>query len=508
MKPILYLFLLLPMLASAQDEKCVCCDFRQRGQKDFDAGRYDDAIKKWTLGQKAPDIDKCPDLADLINKAKRVKTEREEEDRLWNIVGDSQDPKTIQRYLKEYPNGRYATEAQNRIKNISDRDKDGVPDKEDECPDEKGKASMNGCPDSDGDGVSDKYDRCRDVKGPVDNKGCPRDSDGDGIVDDKDDCPKEAGPINGCPDADGDDLADKDDDCPQVKGRKDRRGCPDNDDDGFVDVSAKNLHSSIYQVDECPSEAGTAMGCPDKDEDGVADKKDNCPDLKGSLQNNGCPVDDSDGDGVKDEDDRCPDKPGTAHGCPDQDKDGVTDNNDDCPYEAGPASNSGCPKAVDFAPYMSFEGETPLYEWIRIPYSTYLEDHSVGSILGLKAVPRLNFTSEKSEVQLSLDAAVGISPWGFNFDGYRGMGFLTFPIVAEVGLKNDDETGPFVGLGYQFTWTDLYFHSKKRDSYSVWSNRFLVRVGWLIEDDTRLIGHLGWGQDDSFSFSFGIGSEF
>jgi outer membrane protein OmpA-like peptidoglycan-associated protein len=102
-------------------------------------------------------------------------------------------------------------------KRPSDRDHDGIPDKNDACPDEPGvpseDPSKNGCPppppDRDGDGIPDAKDACPDVKGvassdPLEN-GCPPDTDGDGIRDDVDACPNEKGPPdtdpqkNGCP---------------------------------------------------------------------------------------------------------------------------------------------------------------------------------------------------------------------------------------------------------------------------------------------------------------------
>lgn len=87
-----------------------------------------------------------------------------------------------------------------RLKPEDDRDKDGVPDKEDNCPDEAGLKTLGGCPDRDGDGVADKMDACPDLAGPVDKQGCP-DSDGDGIADNVDKCPKVAGvpEMKGCP---------------------------------------------------------------------------------------------------------------------------------------------------------------------------------------------------------------------------------------------------------------------------------------------------------------------
>lgn len=113
----------------------------------------------------------------------------------------------------------------------NDRDKDGIKDKDDACPDVFGLAQFQGCPDTDGDGIADKDDNCPEVAGPVENNGCPwPDTDGDGILDKDDACPNVAGPAEnkGCPwpDTDGDGVLDKDDDCPTVPGLKELRGCP------------------------------------------------------------------------------------------------------------------------------------------------------------------------------------------------------------------------------------------------------------------------------------------
>ncbi|MFA7688383.1 MAG: OmpA family protein [Moheibacter sp.] len=42
----------------------------------------------------------------------------------------------------------------------NDRDKDGIPDDEDECPDDPGLPEYNGCPDTDGDKIEDRLDEC------------------------------------------------------------------------------------------------------------------------------------------------------------------------------------------------------------------------------------------------------------------------------------------------------------------------------------------------------------
>jgi len=137
--------------------------------------------------------------------------------------------------------------------------------------------------DKDGDGIYDKNDDCPEVAGLAQFNGCP-DTDGDGIKDGDDSCPEVAGiaEFNGCPDTDKDGIADKDDACPEVKGLKSLKGCPDADNDGIADKD-----------DACPTVAGPKenKGCPwtDRDGDSVLDKDDKCPDVKGSVANNGCP---------------------------------------------------------------------------------------------------------------------------------------------------------------------------------------------------------------------------
>jgi outer membrane protein OmpA-like peptidoglycan-associated protein len=143
-------------------------------------------------------------------------------------------------------------------KEPSDRDKDGILDDDDACPDTYGAASedpkKHGCPeeappagpgDKDGDGILDDKDACPDEKGvPSDDPkkhGCPLppDRDGDTIIDDQDACPDEKGEPSddpkkhGCPppkDTDGDGIFDPEDACPDKPGEKDpdpkKHGCP------------------------------------------------------------------------------------------------------------------------------------------------------------------------------------------------------------------------------------------------------------------------------------------
>ncbi|MBL7725571.1 MAG: OmpA family protein [Chitinophagaceae bacterium] len=144
-------------------------------------------------------------------------------------------------------------------KKIKDKDKDGIPDEKDNCPDDAGTAATNGCPDKDSDGVADKDDKCPDLPGLVKNSGCP-DKDSDGVSDRDDNCPDIAGTAkyNGCPipDSDKDGVNDEEDKCPTVTGFSRYGGCP----------------------------------VPDTDNDGINDEEDKCPMVKGTKENSGCPA--------------------------------------------------------------------------------------------------------------------------------------------------------------------------------------------------------------------------
>jgi outer membrane protein OmpA-like peptidoglycan-associated protein len=162
--------------------------------------------------------------------------------------------------------------------------------------------------DQDGDGIPDKDDQCpeqaEDLDGHEDNDGCPDpDNDADGIPDAQDKCPDLPEDIDGFEDQDG---------CPDL----------DNDQDGVPDAK-----------DRCPNEPEDfdgdmdEDGCPDlvkdSDADGVPDDLDRCPlqaeDLDGFQDEDGCPDLDNDLDGIPDTDDQCPNSPETFNGFEDED---------------------------------------------------------------------------------------------------------------------------------------------------------------------------------------------
>jgi type IX secretion system PorP/SprF family membrane protein len=56
---------------------------------------------------------------------------------------------------------------------LKDKDKDGIADDDDLCPDVAGDEIANGCPDFDKDGIPDKFDLCPHLFGDANSQGCP-----------------------------------------------------------------------------------------------------------------------------------------------------------------------------------------------------------------------------------------------------------------------------------------------------------------------------------------------
>jgi len=162
----------------------------------------------------------------------------------------------------------------------------------------------------------------------------PRDRDKDGLNDKVDPCPEDPEDFDefededGCPDLDNDQdgVPDETDGCPMDAEDKDNfedgDGCPDldNDKDNVPDLS-----------DACPNDPedmdgfNDEDGCidPDNDADGILDTIDSCPlapeDADGFQDDDGCPDADNDADGIPDEDDLCPNDPEDLNGVKDTD---------------------------------------------------------------------------------------------------------------------------------------------------------------------------------------------
>lgn len=256
-------------------------------------------------------------------------------------------PHTLTARAVDSNGGRAYASVSLEASEVADQDRDRVPDSADECPDQPGWGTTQGCPDRDGDGIADAQDTCPDQAGTAVGEGCPMvatgDRDGDGVADAADRCPDQPGmpALDGCPlpaDRDGDRIADAEDACPEEPGTPALDGCPDSDGDGIADSR-----------DACPGEAGpTESGCPeasqgDQDGDGLPDGEDNCPSEPGPSENRGCPV--SEGESGGPSGDASPEElgPTGSSGCPDGDGDGVCDGEDLCPGQAGASDRGGCP---------------------------------------------------------------------------------------------------------------------------------------------------------------------
>jgi outer membrane protein OmpA-like peptidoglycan-associated protein len=161
-----------------------------------------------------------------------------------------------------------------------DRDRDGVSDALDACPDQVGERNedptRNGCPapaDRDQDGISDRDDACPDVVGEAQYNGCPPpDRDSDKVLDPQDACPDQAGvpdsdpARNGCPapaDRDGDNIVDSEDACPDAAGLPaadpKRNGCP----------KAYVQGTQIKILDQVKFQTGKAVILPGKESQDV-----------------------------------------------------------------------------------------------------------------------------------------------------------------------------------------------------------------------------------------------
>lgn len=187
---------------------------------------------------------------------------------------------------------------QTRVTPVLDRDRDGVPNGSDVCPDTPLGPSPDparpGCPagDRDQDTVLDPSDQCIDepqgaIPDPA-RPGCPvPDRDHDTVLDPQDQCVDEPQGNNpdptrpGCPrgDRDADNVFNDEDQCPDEhqgpRPSPTRRGCPalDADQDGILDPPDG--------PDQCPTQAETYNGITDED---------GCPDAEALVVRSGTDI--------------------------------------------------------------------------------------------------------------------------------------------------------------------------------------------------------------------------
>ncbi len=178
-----------------------------------------------------------------------------------------------------------------QVEEIPDRDRDGILDSVDECPDEFGSDTAAGCPDRDRDGLADALDTCPDEAGAPEASGCPAadadDRDGDTVTDTEDTCPDEPGsPVSeGCPDRDSDLIPDVSDACPDEASSGDD-GCPAPPAAEPAGDGGAPLPDGGVPV---PEGGDPGLDIPDSDSDGASDDIDPCPDEAGLPEHGYCP---------------------------------------------------------------------------------------------------------------------------------------------------------------------------------------------------------------------------
>ncbi len=121
-------------------------------------------------------------------------------------------------------------------------------------------------------------------------------------------------PVKGPVDTDGDGIFDPDDECVDVPGVPEYDGCPIPDTDGDGILDPDD---SCVDVPGVPEYDGCPI--PDTDGDGILDPDDQCVDVVGVPEYEGCPIPDTDGDGILDPDDKCVDVPENVNGFEDDD---------------------------------------------------------------------------------------------------------------------------------------------------------------------------------------------
>ncbi len=278
------------------------------------------------------------------------------------------------------------------VSQLTDTDKDGFPNTQDNCPyeynkdqkdsDKDGKGDVcDNCPttsnqnqqNSDQDSIGDACDNC-----PYKSNQTQQDSDQDGIGDACDNCPPKYNPDQKDSDKDGigdacevvdtdkDGIGDTQDNCPTTSNQNQQNSDQDSIGDACDNcptTSNQNQQDSDQDsigdaCDNCPTTSNQDQ--KDSDKDGKGDVCDNCPTTSNQNQQNSdqdsigdacdnCPTTsnqdqkDSDKDGKGDVCDNCPttsnqdqkdsDNDGTGDVCEvtDTDYDGVADDEDNCP---------------------------------------------------------------------------------------------------------------------------------------------------------------------------------
>lgn len=167
--------------------------------------------------------------------------------------------------------------------------------------------------------------------------------------------------------------------------------------------------------------------------------------------------------------------------------------------------------------------KTELYSRYNNPASENVLNEpaqSAGSaLLNLGIGPKLWFGGEN--IAFSPEAAVIFSPFALSSNDYKGLGALSFPIMAKfhfLGMTNFNRDGKFgfaLGAGIQYTRTEIFGLNSSASDIGVQRSYFKTYVieadfGFGLSGfDLHGLIRYGFNNDsDANTISFGIGYDF
>ncbi len=155
------------------------------------------------------------------------------------------------------------------------------------------------------------------------------------------------------------------------------------------------------------------------------------------------------------------------------------------------------------------------YQKYRNPQESKIDDDSRSSGNVILAIPiGYSLAIGKNNVSFSAEASANIAPLAFDAGQYKGLGALSFPLLAKLnfgalsGFSKNKLLGYSIGGGIQFNRTELFGLTKK---YNVLERNFFptyvgeLGVGGGVSGlNVILYFRVGAAAQDAFSFNSGL----
>lgn len=162
---------------------------------------------------------------------------------------------------------------------------------------------------------------------------------------------------------------------------------------------------------------------------------------------------------------------------------------------------------------------TDLYQRYANPTDD-IEARSAGSaIINIGVLPKIWLGGEKFSI--SGEGGINFSPFALSVSDFKGMGALSFPVMAKLnlgGLSNLNREGKFgftIGGGLQWSKTEIFGLQNDAEENGVVRNRFktyITEAGYGFGmSGFSLYGYVryGWSNDtDANTFNFGVAYDF